>query len=28
VMGTVQDGKVIFAHEEDRQRLAALAKAP
>jgi len=23
-----QDGKVIFAHEEDRQRLAALAKAP
>jgi branched-chain amino acid transport system substrate-binding protein len=28
VMGMVQDGKVIFAHEEDRQRLAALAKAP
>ena len=28
VMGMVQDGKVVFAHEEDRQRLAALAKAP
>jgi len=28
VMGMVQDGKVIFAHEEERQRLATLAKAP
>jgi branched-chain amino acid transport system substrate-binding protein len=28
VMGMVQDGKVVFAHEEDRKRLAALAKAP
>ena len=28
VMGMVQDGKVVFAHDEDKQRLAALAKAP
>jgi branched-chain amino acid transport system substrate-binding protein len=28
VMGMVQDGKVVFAHEEDRKRLSALAKAP
>jgi branched-chain amino acid transport system substrate-binding protein len=28
VMGMVQDGKVIFAHDEDRKRLSALAKAP
>jgi branched-chain amino acid transport system substrate-binding protein len=28
VMGMVQDGKVVFAHQEDKQRLAALAKAP
>jgi len=27
-MGMVQDGKVVFAHAEDKQRLAALAKAP
>jgi branched-chain amino acid transport system substrate-binding protein len=28
VMGMVQDGKVVFAHDEDKQRLSALAKAP
>jgi branched-chain amino acid transport system substrate-binding protein len=28
VMGMVQDGKVVFAHDEDKQRLASLAKAP
>ena len=28
VMGMVQDGKVVFAHDEDKQRLAAPAKAP
>ena len=28
VMGMVQDGKVVFAHEQDKQRLAALAKSP
>ena len=28
VMGMVQDGKVVFAHDEDKQRLATLAKAP
>ena len=28
VMGMVQDGKVVFAHDEDKQRLAALAKGP
>jgi len=28
VIGMVQDGKVVFAHEEDRKRLAALAKIP
>jgi len=28
VVGMVQDGKVVFAHDEDRKRLAALAKAP
>ena len=28
VIGMVQDSKVVFAHDEDRQRLAALARAP
>ena len=28
VMGMVQDGKVVFAHDEDKQRLASLAKPP